>query len=74
MNKNDYLDKIYFYNAGAYLINGSYIVNGFIYPNNDVSVEVGLAEYDQGTDRLIFTASESICISTIDYLQLAKQP
>lgn len=72
VNQNDFLEKIYFYNAGEYLINNTYTVNGFIYPNNTESVQVGSAAYEKETDRLVFTATEPICLSTIDKLQLAS--
>ncbi len=60
VNKNDRLGKIYIYVAGRERTADSYTVS--IVGPDLVVKSTGTATYDAATDRIVFTASEPLCL------------
>lgn len=71
VNKNDYLNKVYIYNAGAFKQSDSYTVTGT--KTDATTEEVGTAAYDSKTDRIVFTPTKDLCISMYSQLAFAKK-
>lgn len=54
LNENDFLSKIYFYNAQIFALTTEKTVRAYIYPDEATLVDVGKAEYDSTSNRLVF--------------------
>lgn len=68
---NDYVQNIYLYNAEAFKINMKYDVTATM-TKSQATQKVGLAVYDEDTDRLVVTADEPLCLSAIEKLDFSK--
>jgi hypothetical protein len=70
VNRNDYLYRIFIYNADNYGNNNAngYTVNATL--QDDTSSSVGTATYDETFKALVFKSSSPICLSTVKELLL----
>eukprot|EP00347_Sterkiella_histriomuscorum_P014109 403362137 len=73
VNMNDYISKIFFYNAKGFQINYKYLVLGTQYPSSKQQF-LGYANYEADTDRLVVKAQDPVCMTKyykIDFQKLA---
>lgn len=74
VNQNDYLGKVYFYNAKNFANDGDYDVAVTTRPDSKVTAKAGTATYDAASDRLILSfPADPLCLSTIAKLEFTKQ-
>lgn len=60
VNSNDYMNKVYIYNAG-FKLSDKYTVVGT--KTDQTTQEVGSAVYNKDTNRIEFTPSKPLCMS-----------
>ncbi len=68
VNKADYLQSIYVYNANNFRVHDKFYVQVAYKDNIDDYVTIGMAQYDAGTNRIIYDGSalgNTLCLSRV---------
>ena len=69
VNRNDYVQNIYIYNANAYGNGKDYAATGVMIGGTD-PVDLGTAKYNAETDRVELSLAGAICMSKLQSITL----
>jgi len=73
VNQNDYLKKIFIYNAQEFKNDMDYTVTATQYGTTD-TIDLGSAKYNKDTDRVEITLETAVCmtkVATINFVKVA---